>query len=53
MDKDEAQLIANEALSILIKKRATFSGAYEYIAGELDITDEELEKANDILNDDE
>jgi hypothetical protein len=52
MEKNEAQLIANETLYILVRKCKTeFPGAYDFFMGEMDITDEEIEKADKLLND--
>jgi hypothetical protein len=50
MDKKEAQGIANETLYILVQCKERFKGAYEFFMGEMDITDEEIDKANKILN---
>lgn len=45
MDPETATVIANEAFYSLMKARAEFPDAYEYVMSEMDICDDEAESA--------
>ena len=51
MDRNEALTIARETLWQLVRCKELFTGAYEYITMEMDITDETLKEANKFLED--
>jgi hypothetical protein len=46
MDERAATAIAREVLWQLVKCKEAFPGAFDYIAAEMNITDEEIEEAN-------
>ena len=49
MDKTEADLLAREVLWQFRRCRDDFRGAYDYIAGEIDVSDAEINAAVRVL----